>query len=133
MQRMLRFQVACLAGLLASNGILIAQQANNPSDQFSTLGRRATTINQDVRQGPSNGTIVNENNGGPTGNNGAGSGAGQGGPGIMANYEPPSPANTAEDVSAAPISDADFARRIIEHGFLKAELGKLAVEKGQSD
>jgi putative membrane protein len=29
--------------------------------------------------------------------------------------------------------DVRFARRIVEHGILKAEMGKLALEKGQSE
>jgi putative membrane protein len=129
MRPTVRLQIAFWAGFVGWNGAALAQQANNPSDQFTTLGRRATTINQDVRQGPANGTIVNQNNGGPTGNNLAGNNAG-----VVA--EGPSPATfsqVGESTNGYRGVDVRFARRIVEHGFLKAEIGKLAVDKGQSE
>jgi putative membrane protein len=129
MRQIVRFQFAFWAGFLAWNGAALAQQANNPSDQFTTLGRRATTINQDVRQGPSNGTIVNQNNGGPTGNNLAGNGAGNAAEGPSpATFSPP-----GETINPDKGVDVRFARRLMEHGMLKAEMGKLALEKGQSE
>jgi len=129
MRPVVRLQIAFWAGFVGWNGAALAQQANNPSDQFTTLGRRATTINQDVRQGPANGTNVIQNNGGPTGNNGAGNNAG-----VAA--EGPTPATFSQpgdSISPDRGVDVRFARRLVEHGFLKAEMGKLAVEKGQSE
>jgi putative membrane protein len=129
MRPIVRLQIAIWAGFVGWNGAALAQQANNPSDQYSTLGRRATTINQDVRQGPANGTNVNQNNQGPTGNNLAGNNAG-----VAA--EGPSPATFSpsdESINPDRVVDVRFARRIVEHGFLKAEMGKLAVAKGQSE
>jgi putative membrane protein len=129
MRQLVGIQFAFWAGFLAWNGPLLAQQANNPSDQFTTLGRRATTINQDVRQGPSNGTIVNQNNGGPTGNNLAGNGAGTGAEGPSpATFSPP-----GQTINPDRGIDVRFARRLVEHGMLKAEMGKLALTKGESE
>lgn len=129
MRPIVRLQIAFWAGFVGWNGAVLAQVANNPSDQFTTLGRRATSINQDVRQGPGNGTNITQNNGGPTGNNGAGSNAG-----VAA--EGPTPATfspAGESINPDRGVDVRFARRIVEDGFLKGEMGKLAVEKGQSE
>jgi putative membrane protein len=129
MRPTVRLQIAFWAGFVGWNGAALAQQANNPSDQYTTLGRRATTINQDVRQGPANGTNVNQNNGGPTGNNLAGNNAGGAAEGAgPATFSPPTESTTPDRGI-----DVRFARRIVEHGFLKAEMGKMAVEKGQSE
>jgi putative membrane protein len=129
MRPIVRLQIAFWAGFVGWNGAALAQVASNPSDQFTTLGRRATSINQDVRQGPGNGTNVTQNNGGPTGNNGAGNNVG-----VAA--EGPSPATfspAGETINPDRGVDVRFARRIVEDGFLKAEMGKLAVEKGKSE
>lgn len=129
MTPIVRVQIVFWAGFVGWNGVALAQQASNPSDQFTTLGRRATTINQDMRQGPANGTNVNQNNGAPTGNNAAGNNAGGA-------AEGPSPATfspAGESINPDRGVDVRFARRIVEHGFLKAEMGKLAVAKGQSE
>ncbi len=129
MRPIVSLQIAFWAGLAGWNGVALAQVANNPSDQFSTLGRRATTINQDVRQGPANGANVPQNNGAPTGNNGAGNNAG-------ASAEGPTPATFSppgDTINPDRGIDVRFARRIVEHGFLKGEMGKLAVQKGQSE
>lgn len=129
MRPIVSLQIAFWVGFAGWNGAALAQQANNPSDQFTTLGRRATSINQDVRQGPSNGANVTQNNGGPTGNNGAGNNAGVAAEGPSpATFSPP-----GETINPDRGVDVRFARRIVEHGFLKAEIGKLAVNKGQSE
>lgn len=129
MRKTLRLQIVLWAGFIGWNGAALGQQANNPSDQFSTLGRRATSINQDMRQGPSNGTNVTQNNNAPTGNNAAGNGAGPAADGPSpATFSPP-----GQTINPDRGTDVDFARKLVQHGLLKAELGKLAVEKGQSD
>jgi len=129
MRQIVGVQIAFWAGFMGWNGAALAQQANNPSDQFTTLGRRATTINQDVRQGPANGANVNQNNGGPTGNNGAGNNAGGAAEGVGPTTFSPPGVTVISDRGI----DVRFARRLVEHGFLKAEMGKLATGKGQSE
>jgi putative membrane protein len=128
MPGLLRVQATVWAGVLTSVGAIWAQQPNNnPSDQYTTLGRRATTINQDQRQTG----VANAPNNQSTGTQGANtvpeSGAGTGGP-TPGTYTQPAESPTSETAD-----DATFARRLVEHGLLKAELGKLAVQKGGSE